>query len=109
MNKYSEIFWEKVGAIAIAALIGAIYGIIASPVIIYLAPQVTLSQVVKVFCLVFSCIGFFSSQFLIQTALGAIYTITGFFAGLGAVRSVSAEQVRHFRRMPFWFTLIGFL
>ena len=107
--KPSEFIWEKVGAIAIAALLGAIYGIIISPIILYFFPQITLPQVITVFCLAFSTIGIISSNFLIKSTLGLIYTIAGFFMGLGAVGSSFDEEVKNLLRTSIGFTLLGII
>jgi len=109
MKKLSEFIWEKTGAIAIASLIGAIYGLIVSPLMLYLFPQITLQQVIKVFCLAFSAIGVISSKFLVEIALGVIYTIAGFFVGLGAVGGSASDPVEYCIRNSFWFMLLGII
>lgn len=107
--KLSDYFWEKVGAIAIAALLGAIYGIIVSPIILYFFPKITMPEVIKVFCLTFSAIGIVSSNFLIKGTLGLIYTIAGFFVGLGVVGGSCSEEVKNCLRTSIGFTLLGII
>jgi hypothetical protein len=107
--KLSDFIWEKVGAIAIAALLGAIYGIIVSPIILYFFPRITMPQVINVFCLSFSAIGIISSDFLIKSTIGLIYTIAGFSVGLGAVGSSCSEEVKKCLRTSIGFTLLGII
>jgi hypothetical protein len=107
--KLSDFIWEKVGAIAITVVLGAVYGIIVSPIILYFFPQVTMGQVIKVFCLAFSTIGLVSSNFLIKSTIGLIYTIAGFFVGLGAVGGSCSEEVKNCLRASIGFTLLGII
>lgn len=107
--KLSDFIWEKVGAIAIAALLGAIYGIIVSPIILYFFPKITMPQVIKVFCLAFSTIGIISSNFLIKSTLGLIYTIVGFSVGLGVAATSYSEEIKNCLRTSIGFTLLGII
>lgn len=66
-------------------------------------------QVIKVFCLAFSTIGIISSNFLIRSTLGLIYTIAGFFVGLGAVGDSCDEGVKNCLRTSIGFTLLGII
>lgn len=116
MMNISEFFWEKVGIIAIASIIGAVYGLIISPIIHYLFPQITVIQVVKVFSLVFIFISLLSGDFLINSILGLIYTIAGFFTGLTASEGggvlCSEETVKDIfsgSRSSLVFALLGVL
>lgn len=111
--KIFELFWEKVGTIAIASLIGAAYGLLISPIILYLFPQIAVTEVVKIFSLIFLTISLISGKFLIESILGLIYTIAGFFIALVAIGGMdiqsSEEEIKKIIRSSAILTFLGVL
>lgn len=105
--KPSEYIWERIGTIAIAILTGSLYGLMVSPILIYIFPKIALINVVKIFGLVFLLVGLFSSNFLINSVLALIYTISGFFIGLIAMGGGSPPEIKSIKQGVALFLTIG--
>lgn len=81
-SKIFNFFWESVGFIIITVLIGSVYGLIASPIILFFFPHIKVIHVIASCCIVLMATGLFSFKFLIDSTIGIIYSIGGFITGL---------------------------
>lgn len=107
--KASEYIWERIGTIAIAILTGSLYGLMVSPILIYIYPKIALIHVVKIFSLAFLLVGLFSSNFLINSVLALIYTIAGFFIGLLSTGGGSPPEIKSIKQGVALFLSVGVL
>jgi hypothetical protein len=105
--KASEYIWERIGTIAIAILAGSLYGLMVSPILIYIFPKIALIHVVKIFSLFFLIVGLFSSNFLTNSLLALIYAIAGFFIGLIATGGGSPPEIESIKQGVVLFLSIG--
>jgi hypothetical protein len=89
--KTTELIWERIGFGLLGAVVGAVYGLAASLVIVLLLKKMTFGFLLKVFCSVFGVAGVLlgkSIEGAVKSSAYPIYFLWGAF--LGAIGSDGA-------------------